>query len=76
MAELSVNRLMEAVQDQRSKLINVLGVVQCMQIAVRSSHPPKELEGAVELLEEEVQRILDGLDPMTLEKVEAEEAQS
>ena len=60
--------LMTAVQEQRSKLINVLGVVQCMQIAVRSSKRPAELEGAVELLEEELQRILNGLDPVELER--------
>jgi hypothetical protein len=59
--------LMREVQEQRSKLLNVLGAVQCMQIAVRHK-PPMELEGAVELLEEELQRILDALDPCVLER--------
>jgi hypothetical protein len=70
------SNVIQAVGEQRSKLINVLGALQCMRIAVSSSHPPEELEGAVEMLEEEVQRILNALDPMMLGKAEAEEAQS
>jgi hypothetical protein len=62
---MSSETLMEVVQEQRSKLLNVLGAVQCMQVAVRHE-PPKELEGAIELLEEELQRILEGLDQFTL----------
>jgi hypothetical protein len=59
--------LITAVQEQRTKLINVIGAVQCMRIAVRHK-PPMELEGAVELLEDELQRILNALDPVELER--------
>ena len=59
--------LLKAVDDQRSRLLNVLGAVQCMKVAVREQ-PPKELEGAVQLLEEELQRILEGLDEFSLRR--------
>jgi hypothetical protein len=64
---MNQNALIREVQEQRSKLLNVLGAVQCMQIAVRHE-PPPEIEGAVELLEEEIQRICDGLDYLVLER--------
>ena len=56
--------LITAVQEQRTKLINVIGAVQCMRVAVRHE-PPRELEGAIELLENELQRILDRLEECT-----------
>jgi hypothetical protein len=59
--------LITAVQQQRTKLINVLGAVQCMQMAVRHK-PPMELEGAIELLGEEVQRIINGLEEAVSER--------
>ena len=60
--------LIAGVQEQRTKLINVIGAVQCMRIAVRHE-PPRELEGAIELLEEELQRILDRLEEVSVRRV-------
>jgi hypothetical protein len=65
---MSTEALVEHVQDQRSKLLNVLGAVQCMKMAVRHRERPPELEGAVVLLEEELQRIIDELDPIQLDR--------
>ena len=59
---MSLELLIAGIQEQKTKLINVLGVVQCMQSAVREEEPPLELEGAVELLGEEVQRVINGLE--------------
>ena len=56
--------LIAGIQEQRTKLINVLGAVQCMRIAVRHE-PPRELEGPIELLEQELQRILGKLEECT-----------
>jgi len=61
--------LITAVEEQRSKLLNVLGTVQCMKVALR--HDPDgsemhEFSGAVELLEDEVQRIVTALEESSL----------
>jgi hypothetical protein len=64
--------LITAVQKQRTKLLNVLGAVQCTLTAIRHE-PPMELEGAVGLLEDEVQRIINALDPVELERAVREE---
>lgn len=61
--------LRQAVEEQRSKLINVLGAVQCMKVAIAHDTHREitvELQGAVELLEDEVQRIVTALDERSL----------
>jgi hypothetical protein len=68
----SVAQVYQAVEQQRVKLINVLGVVQCVRIAARESDPPAELEGAVALLEENVQNILEALERPMLERAIAQ----
>jgi hypothetical protein len=61
---MSQEPLIAGIHEQKTKLINVLGVVQCMQSAVRDDEPPMELEGAIELLGEEVQRVINGLEAL------------
>ena len=57
--------LVTGIHEQKTKLINVLGVVECIQIAVRDQdEQPIELEGAVELLGEEVQRVINSLEEL------------
>lgn len=65
--------LMGAVEDQRSRLLNVLGTVQCLKLAAdRARHEEApEFAGAVELLEEEVQRIVTALEEIELLKAAA-----
>ncbi len=58
------------VQEERRKIINVLGSAHCLKEALRSEEPPPDLDGAVELLEEELQRIINALDPVNLEQSE------
>ncbi|HEX5419642.1 MAG TPA: hypothetical protein VFY39_06560 [Gammaproteobacteria bacterium] len=64
----SVNPVLGAVERQRSRLINVLGVVQAVRIADSHSGGAPEADGALKLVEDEIQRILNGLDPLQLEK--------
>jgi hypothetical protein len=61
---MSLEALIAGIHEQKAKLINVLGVVQCMQSAVRDDEPPMELEGAIELLGEEVQRVINRLEEL------------
>jgi len=57
--------LVTGIHEQKTKLINVLGVVECIQIAIRDQdEQPIELEGAVELLGEEVQRVINSLEEL------------
>jgi hypothetical protein len=58
--------LMDAVQDQRCKLINVLGTLLCLENGIEYSNPT-ELLGAIMLLEVEVQRIVTTLDKTVIE---------
>jgi hypothetical protein len=67
----SLEQFLRAVDDQRSKLLNVLGTLQCMEIAVQE-RPPRELQGAVLLLEDEVQRVIEALDVNVLPRAAAE----
>jgi hypothetical protein len=61
-------RIFEAVEAERMRLLNVIGVVQCMQIAAGADDPPPELEGAVALVEEHLQTIAERLDRLVLER--------
>jgi hypothetical protein len=71
----SAAQVFAAVEEQRSRLINVLGAVQCMRVAVRTE-PPSELEGAVALLEDELERIYTGPEETMLTRAIAGEEQS
>lgn len=75
LTEAPASPLLGAVEEQRSRLINVLGAVQCMRVAVRTE-PPAELEGAIALLEDELQRIYTGLEETMLARAVQGEAQS
>jgi hypothetical protein len=60
--------VLPAVETQRMKLLGVLGALQAMKAAVRTGEPPDELEAAVELLEDETQRIITALEDSSLRR--------
>jgi hypothetical protein len=60
-------RIFQAVEEQRGRLLNVLGAVQCVRIAVDSG-PPAELGGAIELVEDYLQDAINGLERLTIER--------
>ena len=70
--------LLQAVEDQRGRLLNVLGTVQCMKVALRHDADTSEMPefaGTVELLEDEIQRIVTALEgPAILRTALGEEA--
>jgi hypothetical protein len=74
MSAVTPEQIFSAVEDQRSRLLNVLGVMQCMRIAV-SNKPPPELEGAVALVEDNLQDILEALEELSLKRAIAAEVQ-
>lgn len=59
-----------AIETQRSRLINVMGVVQCMRLACRAAgqEGPEEIESALELLGDEIQRVVTALEGPQLER--------
>ena len=63
-------QLMGAVDDQRCRLLNVLGTLQCARTAADQGCSD-EVSGALALLEEEIQRIVTGLEESPLLKVAA-----
>jgi hypothetical protein len=72
------NPLLGAVEAQRSRLINVLGAVQSIRIAEAHSDGAPEAQGALELVEDELQRILNALEGRQLRNAvgSGEEVQS
>lgn len=76
---MSQEALLEAVGNQRMHLLKVLGSVQCMKVAVRYQNSKggddlPELESAIILIEEEIERILERLEePSLLRTVGARE---
>ncbi|MGB6486246.1 MAG: hypothetical protein WBE91_05130 [Steroidobacteraceae bacterium] len=62
--------ILRAVEAQRSRLMNVVGVVQALKIAARDE-PPRELEGALELVEQQMQDALEALEGPALERTAA-----
>lgn len=71
---MSAAELLKAVDDQRMRLINVLGAIQCVKVAIRYPHDARgrdllpDLDGAIELLGGETQRVINELDPCVLER--------
>ena len=69
---MSAAELLKAVDDQRMRLINVLGAIQCVKVAIRYPRDARgrdllpELDGAIELLGDETQRVINELDPCVL----------
>ena len=66
----SLALLMGAIQDQRDHLLNVLGTVQCVK-AKADQADDEATAGALELLEQEVQRVVTGLEEPELLKAAA-----
>ncbi|MHB8811682.1 MAG: hypothetical protein ACYDAE_00265 [Steroidobacteraceae bacterium] len=65
-----------AVRDQHTKLLGVLGGLQCLKIACGATPDQGiELEAAAELLEDEVQRIVNALDSIAGTAVEEAETE-
>lgn len=73
---IEISHILEAVEDQRSKLLNVLGGIQCVRVATRHGLPYEaetpELEGAIDLLHDEVQRIVTALEDSELRRAAGE----
>ena len=59
--------ILRAVEAQRIRLLNVVGVVEALKIAARDE-PPKELEGALELVEEQIRDAAEALEGPSLEQ--------
>lgn len=70
----SQSAVLTAVENERMKLLGVLGGLQCLRVACRNPEPEIELEAAVELLAGEVQRIVTALDGTSLHKAGEAEA--
>jgi hypothetical protein len=74
-AILASEKLMEAVQDQRSKLLNVLGLTQALKIAGAAAdnndEPIDNLEGALQILQDALQGVVEGLEPIMLNRAVA-----
>lgn len=68
--------LLERVEDQRDKLLNVLGSLRCIAQAVQSDAAPDdgEFAGAIELTADELQRVLDALERQRLTESAREDA--
>ena len=67
MSTVTGEAILKAVDDQRMKLLNVLGGLQCMKVAARRGiDEVGELESAVELLEDAVQEIVTRLESRVL----------
>ena len=62
--------ILKAVEAQRTRLMDVLGVVQCIGIAVSDDAPrtPTELEGAAMLAERELQNVIEALEGPQLKR--------
>ncbi len=58
-----------AVEDQRQKLLNVLGVAQCVKVAVGSNTSElPDLDAALALVEEQLQSVVTGLERLSLQR--------
>lgn len=64
----SQSATLTAVENERMRLLGVLGGLQCLRVACRNPEPEIELEAAVELLASEVQRIVTALDSASLDQ--------
>lgn len=62
----SQSAMLATVEDERMKLLGVLGGLQCLRVACRNAEPEIELEAAVVLLANEVQRIVTALEDTSL----------
>jgi hypothetical protein len=60
--------LLDAVEDQRVNLLNVLGIVHCMSASFVDTAEDRtpEISAAFALLEEEIQRVATGLEEVSL----------
>jgi len=71
---VTMEELLRRVDDRRMKLLNVLGALQCAKVAARydvQREYTMELDGAIGLIEDEVQRIITDLESGSLlEEVE------
>jgi len=65
-AAIAEGRLLEAIEDQRAKLYNVEGSLRCLIAALQSMPGEEEIEGAVELAADEVDRVNCALDRVNL----------
>ena len=60
--------LLDAVEDQRVNLLNVLGIVHCMSDTLGDAGEDRapEISAAFALLEQEIQRVITGLEAVSL----------
>lgn len=59
--------ILKAVEEQRRPLINVVSVVRCLKFSEEAG----ELGGALELIEEEIERVLEALEGPSLDRAAA-----
>ena len=70
-AAKKTEKLIEAVEDQRRKLLNVLGLTQALKVAGAAADGGEsidDLEGALEILQDAIQDVVEGLEPMMLDR--------
>jgi hypothetical protein len=68
LAGINERAFLDIVDDERERLLNVLGSLRCIVQAVQSDAAPDEGEiaGAVDLIADQVQRVLDSLEEEAL----------
>ena len=68
MSDVSQHALLRVVEEQRAKLLNVLGIVQCIKVVVLAGRVAdvREFDGVVESVEEGIQVVLAGLEGVSL----------
>jgi hypothetical protein len=76
MSAATLKAILQAVESQRALLINAIAALECAMLSCRDRKPPADLDGALELIGEELQRILGALEGSALERAAAEEVQS
>ncbi len=68
MSALSPDMFAAAVEEQRAKLLNILGCAQCIRIAAEMAPDEAvEIEGALKLLEDQLDDVIAGLERPSLE---------
>jgi hypothetical protein len=62
--------LLQAVSDQRSKLLSALQLTTVLKVASACDDVPS-LEGALEILQDAIQSVVEGLEPIMLNRATA-----
>lgn len=67
--------ILHAVEEQRRRLINAIATAECLKLACRDREAPGDIDGALELLQDELQRILNALEQPALISASSEVGQ-